>query len=335
MARYTASRYGAGRRWIYLVLLIAVVVVVVLIMRTDNDKQDPDEVSQQPTAPVEQIPEPQPEPEPEPEPELSQAIPEPVTEPNPEAVELIEQAMSLINAEPAQIIEARNILNETLLKPMNPQQRQFVKEQLSSLTEKWLFSRKIYQQDHLCQSYKIRPGEMLSTIGKRSKVPYQCLMEINSIRRPESLQAGEPLKIINGPFHLRVYRSTFTMDLYLQKMFVQSFKVGLGKETRQTPTGLWKVKKGGKLISPTWTDPDTGKTYEAEDPDYPLGSRWIALEGLQGDAVGRSGIAFHGTKDPDTIGTTGSRGCIRLHNGDAVLIYNLLVEEYSRVEVVD
>ena len=103
----------------------------------------------------------------------------------------------------------------------------------------------------------------------------------------------------------------------------------------ETPTGLWAVKPAGKLITPTWTDPLSGKTYEAEDPDYPLGSRWIGLEGLKGDAVGRTGFAIHGTKNPEEIGTAGSQGCVRLHNGDVILLYNLLVPEYSRVEIVE
>ena len=123
------------------------------------------------------------------------------------------------------------------------------------------------------------------------------------------------------------------MDLYLQDTFVRSFVVGLGKPGRETPTGRWRVK--GKLLSPTWTDPDTGKTYEAEDPDYPLGSRWIGLEGLEGDAIGITGIAFHGTKDPNLIGTAGSKGCIRLHNGDAILMYNLLMPGLSQVKIVE
>jgi len=116
---------------------------------------------------------------------------------------------------------------------------------------------------------------------------------------------------------------------------VRSFPVGLGKPGMETPTGFWVVKQGGKLISPTWTDPVSGKTYEAEDPDYPLGSRWIGLEGLKGGAVGRTGFAIHGTKNPEEIGTAGSQGCVRLHNGDAILVYNLLVPGHSQVEIVE
>lgn len=125
------------------------------------------------------------------------------------------------------------------------------------------------------------------------------------------------------------------MDVFLQNTFVKSFPVGLGRAGMETPTGVWLVKPDGKLISPTWTDPDTGKTYKAQDPDYPLGSRWIGLEGIEGEAKGRTGFALHGTKSPEQIGTQGSRGCVRLHNGDAILVYNLMMPGYSQVKIVE
>jgi LysM repeat protein len=271
----------------------------------------------------------------EPEPKLSEIVAEPTSEPNPKAAERIAKAMACINAKPARIIEARDILNEVLPRPMSEEQRVFVKKQLSKFADKWLFSRTIYRQDGLCGSYKVKRGERLSTIGKQHKVPYEILMQINNIRSDRALQAGETIKVIHRPFHARIYRSTFTMDLYLQNTFVKSFPVGLGKPGMETPTGLWRVKPGGKLISPTWTDPISGKTYEADDPDYPLGSRWIGLEGVEGQAKGRIGFAIHGTKAPEEIGTAGSQGCIRLHNGDAILIYNLLMPSYSLVEIVE
>jgi LysM repeat protein len=256
-------------------------------------------------------------------------------EDNPAVAELVSEAITYIEARPARIIDARDRLNEALPMPMSQRQRIFIKEQLSLLADKWLFSRTIFPADKLTGSYKVKPGEMLSTIGRQFKVPYEILMEINKINRPEALQAGETIKVINGPFHARVYRSAFMMDLYLQSTFVRSFPVGLGKPGMETPTGLWLVKVGGKMIKPKWTDPISGKTYEAEDPDYPLGSRWIGLEGIKGDALGRTGFAIHGTKDPNEIGTAGSQGCIRLHNGDAILVYNLLEPGQSRVEIVE
>jgi lipoprotein-anchoring transpeptidase ErfK/SrfK len=307
------------------------------------------------------------EPEPEPLPErLPEPIPEPIPEqiseqepvlpaeapkqdlpdvasipdvaPNPEATALIEEAMTLISDEPSRIIDARTKLTEAFRMPMSRQQRSFVKDQLSALADKWLFSKTIYPDDKLCASYKVKSGDQLRTIAKQYKVPWEILLKINKIDRPEVLQAGDTIKVVNGPFHARVDRSTFIMDLYLQdKTFVRSFRIGLGKPGRDTPTGLWRVRSAGvgKLIKPPWPDPDTGKMYYAEDPDYPLGSRWIGLDGLEGNAKGRTGFGIHGTKDPDQIGKADSRGCIRMYNGDVIMVYDMFVEGISTVRVVE
>lgn len=340
MARYLTSRRdrrrSRNRRWVYVISALVIVIGLYFVYRiVSRGRQtkienvtDASMDNEALTSAFVSLP-------PEPNIGLSVATDEHIDEPNSKAAGLIDEALALINGKPARIIDARDRLNEILLIPMSRQQRKFVKEQLSKLAEKWLFSRTIYPGDRLCKTVQVQPGSLLSTISKQYRVPYEILMEINGIKRAETLRAGDMIKVINGPFHARVYRSTFTMDLYLQNTFVRSFPVGLGKPGRETPTGFWVVEPGGKLIKPTWRDPDTGKTYEADSPDYPLGSRWIRLKGLQGEAVGRTGIAFHGTKDPNLIGTAGSRGCIRLYNGDVILIYNLLMPGLSRVEVVE
>jgi LysM repeat protein len=247
---------------------------------------------------------------------------------------LIAQAMALLNQQPPKVIEARDRLNEVL--PMvGGQQRAFVKEQLAALADKWLFSKEVVPGDKLCGSYKVGAGDLLATIGKRHNVPYEILMQINGIAKPEALQAGVAIKVINGPFNARVYRSTFTMDLYLQNTYIKSFPVGLGKPGKETPTGRWRVKADGKLVKPIWTDPTTGRTYHPEDADYPLGSRWIALDGIEGAAVGKTGFAIHGTNNPEQIGAPGSQGCIRLHNGDVVTVYNLMMPGVSLIDVAE
>jgi hypothetical protein len=277
----------------------------------------------------EREPEVEAQPEAEPEPSSAEVVPVQPAASNPEVARLIDEAMALMDANPSGIIKARDMLNEALPMAMGE------KKQLSWLADKWLFSRSVFPQDRLCSAYRVKRGDQLGTIGRQFKVPYEILKEINNIARAEALRAGEPIKVIQGPFNARVYRSSFTMDLYLQNTFVRSFSVGLGKPGMETPTGLWVVKPAGKLIKPVWTDPITGKTYHPEDRDYPLGSRWIGLAGVEGEAKGRTGFAIHGTKKPEEIGTAGSQGCIRLHNGDVVLVYKLLMPGVSQVEVVE
>ena len=333
-ARHMRGRRSRNQRRIYIisaVLIIAVVVAFIYGHRSSGKDKGEGETVQTPME-SEATDKMQPL---APEPILSEVAPEPTSEPNSQVAKLVAEAMALVNTKPPKIIEARDRLNEILPTPMSGYQQSVVKKQLSELADKWLFTRTVFPQDRLCSTYKVEQGDQLRMIGRRFKVPYEILLQINKIARPQALQAGETIKVINGPFHVRVYRSTFTMDLYLQNTFVRSFPIGLGKPDMETPIGLWAVKSDGKLISPTWTDPMSGKTYEAEDPDYPLGSRWIGLEGVKGEAVGRTGFAIHGTKNPEEIGTAGSQGCIRLLNGDVVLVYNLLVPRYSRVEVVE
>ncbi|MBN1126511.1 MAG: L,D-transpeptidase family protein [Sedimentisphaerales bacterium] len=265
------------------------------------------------------------------EPEKTILVGDTVT--SPEAVTLTESAVAF--EEKGQYIAARNKLNEVLGLELSSEFRNKVKIKMAQLSEQWLFGKGVLEGDNLTSTYQVKRGDVLALIARDYKVPHQLLMKINGIKDARLLQAGTNIKVVRGPFHVKVYRSTFTLDLYLGDMFVKTYKVGLGKEGSDTPTGLWRVKSGGKLISPTWTDPDTRKTFIADDPDYPLGSRWIALEGLEGDAKGQTGFALHGTKDPDTIGTRSSRGCIRLYNGEIIELYDILVPIHSKVTIAD
>ncbi len=346
MARFPSNSYGRRRgrnlRLIYGVSALFIIAAVISFIYGRPFGKDEEEipaglanisVEKKTTPPAVVLP--KPTPKRIVEPNVPKVAPNVTSEVNPSVSEIIEKAVALVNGQPSRIIEARDILNDALLLPMDNVQRTLIKKRLSELADKWLFSRTVYPMDRLCGNYEVKPGELLRQIGSENKVPWELLQQINSISRPELLKSGSMIKVVHGPFHARVYRSTFTMDVYLQRTLVRSFPVGLGQEGRETPTGLWCVKEGGKLIKPPWSDPETGKLLNYGDPGYALGSRWIALEGLKGDAKGRTGFGIHGTIEPETIGTKSSKGCIRLHNGDVIKVYNLLSSVHSLVRIVD
>ncbi|MHC4721106.1 MAG: L,D-transpeptidase family protein [Planctomycetota bacterium] len=351
MAKYRYRPYHKrqtrNRNIAYFLLAVVVIIAgVVFLKKTRSPEQaigrvpdnDADVIDFTPDE-FEAAPQPvQPPPVRELEPQVQPETAKPIIESDvldSQAVELIAEAGADIKA--GRIIAARDKLNNVLFSvPLSSKQRLAIKATLANLSKKWLFSRDPHSGDTLTATYKVKPGDLLSQIAKQYHIPYEILLTINNIRRPENLRAGETIKVIKGPFHAIIYRSTFTLDLYLSnKTYVKSYKVGLGEQGLGTPTGKWRVKPGGKLIKPTWTDPTTGRTYIADDPDYPLGSRWIALDGLEGNAKGRTGFAIHGTKEPETIGMRSSRGCIRLLNGEAIEVYNLLVPVLSEVRIVD
>jgi lipoprotein-anchoring transpeptidase ErfK/SrfK len=259
-------------------------------------------------------------------------VPGPDVKTSAQATALITEA----NADIAQnkIIKARDSLNLALNMPLSAADQAAVKGTMGRLAESWLFGPTVLEGDTMCATYAIKSGDKFITIAKSHKTDYPVLMTINKIDKPASLRVGQNIKVINGPFRCVVNRTNYTLDLYVQNTFVRSFKVGLGKPGRETPAGTWEVTSD-KSIKPKWTDPDTKKTYYGTDPDYPLGTRWIGLKGVDGAAKGRTGFALHGTNKPDELGTNISRGCIRLANPDIELLYSMLAPISTQVVVTD
>ena len=231
-------------------------------------------------------------------------------------------------------IGARSLLSQAVALGLDEGAEKAARELLNAAADKWLFSPGVFAGDVYCENHQVKSGELLSTIGKRYKVPYELLMRINGIKDARKVAAGRRIKVVRGPFHLVVERKRFLMSVYLGDVLVRSRSVGLGSAGRGTPTGLWRAEAGKKQVNPEWTDPDSGEHYYPDDPENPLGERWVGLEGLEGNAKGRSGFGIHGTIKPDEIGRGASRGCIRLHNGDMAELFDLVTAGLSEVRVL-
>lgn len=228
-------------------------------------------------------------------------------------------------------IAVRQQLSEAL-KSAGPSDMVDLRAELIRLGQETIFSKRVFQDDPLTELYIVRSGEVLDGIGKKYAVTGALLARINGISNPNLIRAGQTLKVIKGPFHARVSKSLYRLDVYLQDTFVQSFPVGLGAED-STPSGTWKVTE--KLVNPRYYPPRGGKIIEADDPQNPLGERWIALEGIEGAAVGQLRYGIHGTIDPSSIGKNVSMGCIRMHNADVEILFDMLVVGKSTVVVTD
>ena len=233
------------------------------------------------------------------------------------------------------VLEARSLLSDAVAGGLPWEKEAEARSMLNDLAKLWLFSKNIYDNDPHCTRYRVQSGDYLTTIGKNYKVPFQFLMRLNNISRPENLRADENLKVVNGPFHAVVDKTKFILTIYLADTICYTWPISTGREGRATPTGKWMVTKGKKLINPEWTDPDTGIKYLPDDPDNPLGERWIGIHGIEGDALGRTGFGIHGTIEPDKIGQSASRGCIRMRNQDVEVVYDMLYGGESTVIITD
>ena len=253
------------------------------------------------------------------------------------AAGVFEQASTLIRA--GEVVEARRLLSGTLRsQELAESEAEELRAALASLSAGMVFGPEMTPGDPFARLYTIRPGDALSKIASREgvKTNWRFVQRINGISNPSKIRSGQRIKLIQGPFHAEVDKSSHRMDIWLgegdEAVFVRSFPVGLG-EFSSTPHGAFRVRRGGKMVNPSWTNPRTGERFAADDPLNPFGEFWIGLNGIDPHNLQERGFGIHGTIEPDSIGEDRSMGCIRLADGDVDLIYEMLTEGNSVVEV--
>ncbi len=104
-------------------------------------------------------------------------------------------------------------------------------------------------------------------------------------------------------------KSENRLRLYENGKLVKTYPVGTGRSEELTPEGRFSIVN--KIVNPSWTDPDTGKTTPGGVPGNPLGSRWLGLS-----IGGGSKYGIHGTNNPASVGGHVSSGCVRMYNQD-------------------
>jgi len=242
-----------------------------------------------------------------------------------------EQARQLL--EQGKLVEARQALNALLRDEPPEADATEARALLTRVADETIFNKRLTAGDPLVDTHVVQEGDRLVNIARNYDVPYEILLHINGMASASSLRAGQKLKVVRGPFHARIFKSKFRLDVYLQDTYVRSFRVGLGLNNG-TPEGGWRVKN--RLENPTYYPPASApdkRIIPPDDPANPLGEHWIGLEGVEGAAVGHDGYGIHGTIEPESIGKAVSMGCIRMHNEDVALLYKLLQPGKSTVTV--
>lgn len=239
------------------------------------------------------------------------------------------------------LVEGRQVLSELLFSDdlrLAPADGQTIRDALTSVNRKLVFSPTVVRADPVAEYRQLQPGDVLARIAPVYKVPFQFIGKINQVD-PNRVMAGQRLKLVKGPFHARIVKRDFRMDVYLRgphgrPLYVISYPVGLG-ETDSTPEGMWVVERGKKVINPDWRDPvPGGRYYPPDDPKNPIGEFWVSLRGTDEQTKDLKGYGLHGTIALETIGQQSSMGCVRLRPRDIEQIFHMLVGDESMVEIV-
>lgn len=170
----------------------------------------------------------------------------------------------------------------------------------------------------------IQPGDNLINVRKRALAEQPDLLVCTGqIARANQLDGdvihpGGKLRIPLDRVHVLVDLDAHWLFYAAGDEVIAAWPVGVGKESSATQVGTFVV--GEKNKSPMWF-PKGRKPVPFGDPENPLGSRWIAWHDAGKESTG---LGFHGTNEPDSIGKDASQGCIRMRTADIEELYEIL-----------
>lgn len=238
-------------------------------------------------------------------------------------------------------VAARRLLSRTLNTPnLSERDAQLLRNELTEINNVLVFGPVVAPNDPMCEEYTIQSGDSLSRIARRRELTthWKLIQRVNRISNPSRIRLGQTLKLVRGPFHAIVHKHDHRMDIYHGApnnpndwVYIRSFNVGLG-EDNGTPVGVFTISTN-KLENPGWVNPrDPSERYSPDDPRNPIGEYWLGFDGV-GEYASLTGYGIHGTIDPESIGDNRSMGCVRLADEDIALVYELLGERVSVVEI--
>lgn len=167
---------------------------------------------------------------------------------------------------------------------------------------------------------EVQEGDSLTVVRKRFLADHpDGLLCTGQIQRANQLTGvihpGDKLRIPTDRASTLVDLSSRWLLYLLGDEVAGAWEVGIGRDGQETIVGTFRA--GDKQEKPTWFK--RGQDPLAY-PDNPLGTRWIAWHR---DGA-KTGYGFHGTWEPESIGTAASDGCIRLRNEDVELLFEIL-----------
>jgi len=177
-------------------------------------------------------------------------------------------------------------------------------------------------------SYEVKAGDTLGSIAARFAVARATLIEMNELKSPYTLAAGQTLIIDNT--HIAVVNALVDITVNIPQRLlvlvegerVRVYPITVGKRDWPTPVGAFTVQT--KETDPVWDVPlSIQREMEAQgkpvitrmdaSPQNPLGRHWIGLS--------LPSLGIHGTNQPSSIYAFSSHGCIRMHPDDVARFF--------------
>lgn len=190
---------------------------------------------------------------------------------------------------------------------LSPEETKEVNTLLSQLAGSVIYSR----EHRLEPPYLVQAGENLRGIAQKYDVPWPLLAKINGLSDPDSLQPGQELKVMRGPFEAKIDLGQRRMTLMLDRRYAGEFPLEV-EPTTSVEQGHWTVNQ--KMLTPgdaSLSNPSAGDKNKS-----------IMLNSASGDSSQIVLIRGSGATGPTTTDPTGR--VIRMKNSDVDDVYDIL-----------
>lgn len=226
---------------------------------------------------------------------------------------LIARGLTLLDAD--RIIEGRSDLNAALAHlPEEDPRADTLRQQLASLNTGIFLGSAVLPGDPAAKYVNIQHGDTFLKLAHRYAIPAAFLADINPNLNPRNLKPMTGIKVVRGPFHIRLIKHADRIDLYARELYVRSFPAEFDDAT-YLPRGLYRLASGTKIqLAPSrvWIG---FEGTDADTRDLPLG--WIY------GSAGPRGARASQDRSPG----------LKLADSDLRQLYNVLIENRSLLRV--
>lgn len=183
---------------------------------------------------------------------------------------------------------------------------------------------------------------LVNMLAEKFHTSERCLTWLNSAKDLSLLKAGDSL-VVPVPRDRGLVKSPAALEIDLERKIVFLLDKDSGVQGLlhcSVARDISIVQRGEARVATVVEEP--GYTFDPQKwpevktvdrklsipagPRSPVGLRWIGLD--------TPGVGIHGTPEPENIGKTGSHGCFRLTNWDAVYLASA-VKVGTKVRIVD
>lgn len=150
-------------------------------------------------------------------------------------------------------------------------------------------------------NYKVQKGETYAIIAAREGISLEWFKRANQRKK---LIEGDTVLLPAVKYSIVVNKTTKFLEWRRGEEILKIYPVAVGKKTSETPEGEYTVTS--RVRNPVWYY--LKLQFPPGDPKNLLGTRWLGLN--------VKGYGIHGTKNPASIGSAASHGCVRMFNKD-------------------